>query len=297
MEILHDEGICISCGSCVETCLRRNFQYDEHKKVQLIKNSVNNCLLCGHCLAVCPKDGALKLKGNNEELKKVLPPPSPEIIYNFIASRRSIRRFTSKIPTKEQIETLVDIGRYAPSGHNSQDFNFIVVFGHDKVKSIGKIALQFYEGLINRLNTFIGRQLIKIFAGNKTFNNLEKMEPRLRRHIAIYKETGSIEMVWDAPCLILIHGPDKHDSAINSSLAGYNIILQAHSMGLGTCILGLLREGLIRQVNQLNEVGIKIPGGNNIHMIICVGIPQLSSKYLKIPPRNSANVTYINTYL
>lgn len=44
-----------------------------------------------------------------------------------ILTRRSTRRFDNKIPDKEMIQKVVNAGRYAPSGANSQTSHFIVI--------------------------------------------------------------------------------------------------------------------------------------------------------------------------
>jgi nitroreductase len=100
-------------------------------------------------------------------------------------------------------------------------------------------------------------------------------------------------MVWDAPCLIMVHGPDKADSAVNAALAAQNIQLQAHAMGLGSCILGLLEAGLDHAENDLKRAGVYIPADHKIHMILSLGIPPAGLTYRKIPPRRAVRVQFI----
>ncbi len=44
-----------------------------------------------------------------------------------ILERKSIRKFTDRKFTKEELETIIDAGRLAPSGKNSQNWHFIVI--------------------------------------------------------------------------------------------------------------------------------------------------------------------------
>lgn len=48
-------------------------------------------------------------------------------IIKAIFERRSIRSFTNKAVSKEDIETIVQAGLYAPSGRNRQDWQFTIV--------------------------------------------------------------------------------------------------------------------------------------------------------------------------
>jgi nitroreductase/NAD-dependent dihydropyrimidine dehydrogenase PreA subunit len=291
-----NEEECISCGLCVEVCVRSNFYYDDLQKVRVIENARDYCIDCGHCAAVCPIEKVLIFEGHETEPATVLPIPDPQIIHNFLCSRRSIRRFSDTPLTREQLESLIDIGRYAPSGHNSQDYHFAVIVGNEQVKIVGKSVLKFYKKILRRIDTFLGGLVIRVIAGKSSYNVLKEMAPRLKQHISHYEETGSIHMVWDAPCLILIHGPEGNVSQMNSTLAGYNIILKAHSMGLGTCILGLLQGGIKYAKEGLDTVGVTIPGNHKIHMILCVGVPHKSIKFKKIPPRNPPNVQYVGKF-
>ena len=161
--IIHDENKCSSCGACIDNCYRKNFYRSDDKMVKLHENSMENCILCGHCLAGCSSEGALKIEGyNSDSLSRVKPSPAPEVIGNFILSRRSIRRFTDDIPSESEIDALLEAGCYAPTGHNSQDCNFVVIKGHKKVKVLGEIAVLFYEGLLNKMNNPVLKHLVKL---------------------------------------------------------------------------------------------------------------------------------------
>jgi len=48
-------------------------------------------------------------------------------VFEAIRKRRSIRRFTDDIVPKVDLETIVDAGRLAATGNNSQPWDFVVV--------------------------------------------------------------------------------------------------------------------------------------------------------------------------
>ena len=63
-----------------------------------------------------------------------------------IKSRRSIRKFTDEAVTKEQIEEIVDIARFAPSWKNSQSVRYLCIM--DKaVKDVSVLLSQLFVSI------------------------------------------------------------------------------------------------------------------------------------------------------
>ena len=46
-----DKEKCIGCGMCRKDCAAHNIVIENHKARVLS----NDCIMCGHCAAVCPK--------------------------------------------------------------------------------------------------------------------------------------------------------------------------------------------------------------------------------------------------
>ncbi len=63
-------------------------------------------------------------------------------ILQAILKRRSVRRFTNEPVTREQIETILEAGRFAPSGKNSQPWRFIVVESDERRAELAKLVPQ-----------------------------------------------------------------------------------------------------------------------------------------------------------
>lgn len=57
-----------------------------------------------------------------------------------IRSRRSVREFTDKDLSDEDLEKVLDAGRWAPSGLNNQSWRFIVVRGRETREAISKLT-------------------------------------------------------------------------------------------------------------------------------------------------------------
>ncbi len=62
-----------------------------------------------------------------------------EVISNIL-SRRSVRDFTDKPVSKEDIQEIIKAGMYAPSGMNRQTWHFIGIINSAKIKELAAIT-------------------------------------------------------------------------------------------------------------------------------------------------------------
>ena len=61
-----------------------------------------------------------------------------------IRKRRSVRDYTGEPIPRKDLETIVDAGRLAASGHNKQPWDFVVVTGRDMIEQL-KVASLWME--------------------------------------------------------------------------------------------------------------------------------------------------------
>lgn len=61
-----------------------------------------------------------------------------EMILDIIKRRRSVRHFDGRALPEEQMEQILEAGRWAPSGANAQPWRFIVVTRKDTLKAIAE---------------------------------------------------------------------------------------------------------------------------------------------------------------
>ena len=108
----------------------------ENSEVRLAHEE--ECIDCGHCVSVCPADAVTQ---EGLDLAGFLPAPQnlhlpPEAIYSFLRLRRSCRVYKAKEVPRGILERLIDIARFAPTGHNRQNFEFIVVHNKGKIEKV-----------------------------------------------------------------------------------------------------------------------------------------------------------------
>jgi nitroreductase len=63
-------------------------------------------------------------------------------VLKAIRERRSVRQFTTEPVPRAQIELILDAGRWAPSGKNTQPWRFLVVQNEQKRKALAEFAPQ-----------------------------------------------------------------------------------------------------------------------------------------------------------
>jgi nitroreductase/NAD-dependent dihydropyrimidine dehydrogenase PreA subunit len=261
-----DAQKCISCGECAAVC--PSIFIPEEGKIHIVDEE--HCLLCGHCLAICPVEAI-----EHEDLDKRefadLPRSlqvSPEALFSFLRSRRSCRVFAAREVPKRVLENLIDIARYAPTGHNSQNFEFLVIQKKELIRDLANRTAIFY-GNLHKMLSAPGVHL----------------PPWLQAHMRGFRLNwehylqGKDRIFRNAPALMVIHAPAENpSSAQNCHLAMAHLMLQAHSMNLGTCIIGYFITAAERDPSIIKE--LDMPQKNKIFTCCTVGYPALTFRKL-----------------
>ena len=135
-----------------------------------------------------------------------------------ILTRRSTRRFDNKIPNKELIQKVVNAGRYAPSGANSQTSHFIVITNKEVLKEIAELV----QGEFAKMKIS------------------EDMYVSLKGSINASKK-GDYIFHYNAPVLIVIANKKGYGNALaDSSCALENMMIAANAFDLGSCWINQL---------------------------------------------------------
>lgn len=135
-----------------------------------------------------------------------------------ILTRRSTRRFDNKIPDKELIQKVVNAGRYAPSGANSQTSHFIVITNKEVLKDIAELVQEEFAKM----------------------EISEDMYVSLKGSINASKK-GDYVFHYNAPVLIVIANKKGYGNALaDSSCALENMMIAANAFDLGSCWINQL---------------------------------------------------------
>jgi nitroreductase len=147
-------------------------------------------------------------------------------ILDVITSRRSIRRYKPDPIPDEMIDKILEAARWAPTGENHQPWRLIVVRDQKMKKRISQLA-RIAIGSFSTVEYCMRRM--------RQFENIN--EPKERERIERFMYMGEVSaFLEDAPVIIVVTGScDAMDTPYDLSACAENMLLEAHSLGLGAC--------------------------------------------------------------
>lgn len=248
-----DREKCIGCGLCEGDCVAHNIALEDRKA----RVRAQDCILCGHCAAVCPK-AAVAISGYGEE-----PVPDqggrlePESVLEAIRCRRTIRQFQDREIPESVLSQVLEAGRMTHTAKNMQDVSFIVL---DKEKAkIEQMAVRLFRRL---------KPLAGLFS------------PLARR-----SQIGDHFFFFHAPIVIVIAAK----APINGALAAQNMEFVAEANGLGVLFSGFFTtaagaSGRIRKA-------LGVPSGKKAVTTLVLGYPAV--RYQRSAQREALDVQYL----
>ena len=135
---------CVGCGKCIKACPVSVFELRDTKSIIVYGSA---CIACGHCWAVCPERAVTQQDAVTTVEQKTGSKPAvpPDILKLLLRERRSLHLFSRKPVSKEQLDRIIDAGRYGPTGNNRQDVNYVVVSTREKVDELRILVENFME--------------------------------------------------------------------------------------------------------------------------------------------------------
>ena len=249
----------------------------------------DNSLTCDHCRAACVS-GAVTVGGIDESLssfesfqaeRKWLPHGKYDIVglVNLMQSRRSCRNYLKKPVEKTLLDDLVKIGITAPSGSNCQMWSFNVLPDRSSVEAFGRRVKRFYENLNRMAEKSWLRFLLKLIRKPELDSYYENYYQRIKEGLADWDEKGKDLLFHGAPAAILVASKEEASCPSEDALlATQNILLGAHSLGLGTCLVGFAVSAM-NSDRKICDV-IKLPEDETVYAVIAVGYPDEKYKYV-----------------
>lgn len=204
-------------------------------------------------------------------------------ILDVIITRKSIRRYKPDPVPDEMIDKILEAARWAPTGENHQPWRLIVVRDPETIKKIGQMA-KVGSGIFATTEYSMGR--MRQFEGIK--------DPKERERIERFMFTGEVSaFLGKAPLLIVVCGRcDALDTPYDLSACAENMLLEAHSLGLGACWV----HGPVAPVR--GEIRMKqlldIPPGMEKYKLLAVisfGWPESPRKHPR-PKLNLEEIVY-----
>lgn len=206
-----------------------------------------------------------------------------------MASRRSCRNYSPKPVRREILTDLVKIGTTAPSGTNSQRWTFTILAERDEVIALGNRIALYFEKLnrwaANPLLRFVTRLLGKPALADYYRRHFQSVRKSLRQ----WREKGRDRLFHGATAVILVGSrPGASCPAEDALLASENILLGAHAMGLGSCLVGFAVEAIARDPDCRKL--LQLPDDEAVYAAIALGYQR--EPYLRIAGRKPSLVRF-----
>jgi nitroreductase/NAD-dependent dihydropyrimidine dehydrogenase PreA subunit len=266
-----DQNTCNRDGLCVESCPSGLIKIEKGGYPFPVPDAEEVCIRCGHCVAVCPTGS---LSHRVVKLEKCLPIDrslgiTAEQCSQFLKERRSIRVFKKKAIPHDVLSKLIDVAKYAPTGHNAQNVEWLALGNRDELHNLAGLTVDWMRTVIKDMPDLAAELFL-----DRTIDRWEQ---------------GIDVILRDAPAVIVAHAAKNNRlAATNCAIALTYLDLIASSMGLGCCWAGYFRTASISYPPLEKALGL--PQGNQCFGAMIVGYPMFS--YHRIPTRKSPKVEW-----
>ncbi len=216
--------MCTGCGLCAEVC--PSFVLDMVGTKALVVRG-EWCIGCGHCGAVCPVEAVVHETIADERAPRPgrRPATTADTLLMLLRERRSVRLYRNEPISDEILEQIIEAGRYAPTGSNSQNVHYVILRSSSEITSLRNMTMAFYEKVFSRVRKPIGALLLSLLAGRRIVEYLRELLPKVE-YVKGLIEEGKDPLFYNAPVVMVVHAESWDTcSAFNCAVAIYNLSL------------------------------------------------------------------------
>lgn len=293
-----DAEKCIGCELCIKVCPSDTISMQDGKA----RVTGERSLQCGHCAAVCPVDAVTvhaidkqSLAFSNFTLNKHWLAPGDfdtGQLVQLMASRRSCRNYTDQVIDRSILQDLVKAGTTAPSGTNCQNWTFTVLPDRDTVNEFGQRLGLFFKKLNRMAEKRLLRKGLKLIGKPTLDDYYREYYESVRDGLQEWARTGRDLLFHGAAAVIVVATrPGGSCPLEDALLATQNMLLTAHSLGLGTCLIGFGVSAMKNDAALQQFIGI--PAEETVCSVIAVGYPD--ELYEGLTGRKKAVLRYFET--
>ncbi len=292
--IIHSDR-CTGCGLCIDVCPFKNLEIAEGKSGY----SGRNCISCGHCEAACPNraievslmDSSVSEYATFTADRRWLPHGEfdAKALVRLMGSRRSCRNFLDRAVDRPILDDLVKIGITAPSGTNCQLWTFTIFPTREAVLSFSNHIAAFFKKLNVMAEKRLLRTALKLLGKGELDNYYKEYYPLVKKGLDEWESSRKDRLFHGAPAAIAVGSkPGASCPSEDALLATQNILLAAHSMGLGSCLIGFAVSAIKENPEIKKSIGI--PMDETVYAVIALGYP--NETYENIAGRKKPEMRY-----
>lgn len=282
-----DSDECNDCGLCAVRCMRC---FSVQNEKMTVNATEENCNLCGHCVSLCPTDAIVHHKMDLDNFLPVdreLKFDTAQFVH-FLRKRRSHRHFKERKVRRQDLETLADVCRYAPTGSNRQAVELKIIQDPEKIARLSNHTMDYFIGLIDQVDARVARLEAD---GKEVPRSVRDLHTNLSRYkgIEVARQIGLDVIFYSAPAVIVFHSSDAATTPKDDCvIAAQTISMTAMTMGLETCYIGLFTNASSAHPPIQEE--LKLPGGHQVYSTLIIGYPKI--RFFKTVDRKPIRVTW-----
>lgn len=165
-----------------------------------------------------------------------------------IMDRRSNRGYEAIPVSEENIEILKQCALASPTARNEQSWHFSFVTNQELILEVERMTVEAAEK-----------------AGDEGLIKLMK------------SRNGKV--FYDAPLVVFISADAESPWAeVDTGIAAQTLALAAHSLGLGSVMIGLCRSAFKQENSESLEQRLGFPQGYKFTLAICIGTPSVTKE-------------------
>lgn len=259
--VVIDQEKCIGCEACRRDCPGEAIRMENQKAVYC-----RSCILCGHCVAVCPTAAVSIPEYDMEDVENYQKETfhiEPATYLHAVKFRRSIRNFKNHKLEEDAVLRILDAGRYTATAKNLQETTF--VFVQERLEEFKALVWKEFPGIIE---------------------SLKKSKPDYARVFQLFyrrweKDPTQDPLFFNAPAFLVI----ATDNPWDGGLAAANIENMAAAEGAGALYSGYTQRVLASDPVLRKWLGV---GEKTISCCMLLGYPAVT--YKRTAPRKQADV-------
>jgi len=266
-----NQNTCHKDGICSAVCPANLINFSKGSFPTPVADIDELCIRCGHCVSACPSGSLMHAEIPLEQC----PPVSKELLLTaeqaeqFLRNRRSIRNYRDKVVPRETLQKLIELARYAPTGHNTQSVEWLVLTERTELDKLVSIVGEWMRWMLAHMSEFA------------LSLHMDKALERL--------DAGEDVVLRGAPVLIVAHAPnDDRMAPASGTIALTYLELAATGMDLGGCWAGYFNAAA--STFPLMKDALGLPEGHICFGAMMIGYPKY--RYHRLPERKAPEIIW-----